>query len=140
MDNMITLGGVVILLVGMMASRYVAERAYRTLTTEMKMAVIEEFAGMRMWTMLPLIAIVALMLGGQYALKVDPVISLGGFLAAILVYFVSMHLVIKKKLLKLQVPKEYLRGYLQSRWISYGSILLMVVVLLGNLWHTQQRP
>jgi hypothetical protein len=56
---------------------------------------------------------------------------LAAFLAALVLYFVATHRMIRGKMLKVQAPAVYLRTFMRARWLSYLTIVLMLAVMLG---------
>ncbi len=132
--------GFCILAAGIVGSRILSERAFRKLDSETKVRIMDEFSSMRIWNIVPVVAILVLMLAGNafYAGHEMPVFGL--FLLAMVAYFVFTHRMIRNKMLKVQVPPDYLRTFLLSRWISYSTLMIMLVVILGGaVWSALSR-
>lgn len=116
------------LAIGIVASRLISERAFRVLDDQMKLAVMNEFSGMRIWNLIPVLAIVLLMTLGNSLFAGHPLIAFSGLIGALIAYFAITHMMIRVKLVKLNVPGDYLRALTLSRWISYLSVCAMLVV------------
>lgn len=132
MDN----GGIYIgfglLAVGIVVSRLMSERAFQKLDDPMKLAILNEFTGMRIWNVLPVLAIVILMMAGNAVYKGHELTVFGGFVAAMAIYFAITHRMIHAKLIKVQAPEAYVKSAMLARWISYLTILLMLAAMLGS--------
>jgi len=57
MDDLGTVVAFMVLAVGVVLSRMISERAFRRLDNQMKIAIINEFSGMRIWNIVPVLAI-----------------------------------------------------------------------------------
>jgi hypothetical protein len=140
MHDVMMIVGFCILAAGIVGSRILSERAFRKLDSETKVRIMDEFSSMRIWNIVPVVAILVLMLAGNafYAGHEMPVFGL--FLLAMVAYFVFTHRMIRNKMLKVQVPPDYLRTFLLSRWISYSTLMIMLVVILGGaVWSALSR-
>ena len=131
MDDLGTIVAFMVLAVGVVLSRMISERAFRRLDDQMKIAIINEFSGMRIWNIVPVLAIVILMVVGSAFYAGHELLVFTGFLVALVAYFIISHRMIRAKMVKVQAPESYLRTFMGARWISYLTIVLMLGVILG---------
>ena len=131
MDDLGTIVAFVMLAVGVVLSRVISERAFRKLDDQMKIAIMNEFSGMRIWNIVPVLAIVILMVAGNAVYAGHELLVSGLFLLALVAYFIVTHRMIRAKMVKVQAPESYLRTFMAARWISYATIVVMLSVMLG---------
>lgn len=131
MDDLGTMIAFVVLAVGVVVSRLISERAFRKLDDQMKIAIMNEFSGMRIWNIVPLLAIIILMIAGNAFYAGHELLVFAMFLVALIAYFIITHRMIRAKMVKVQAPESYLRTFMGARWISYLTIVLMLGVMLG---------
>lgn len=133
MKDMIMVLGFAVLAAGIIWSRVVGERAFRKLDDAAKIRVMNEFSGMRVWSVIPVIAILLLAFGGEkWFPRISPLMVFGIYLVGLIAYFTAMHVLIRKKMRKAEAPEEYISTFMKSRWISYLSLLAMIVVIIGG--------
>ncbi|MEI7945800.1 MAG: hypothetical protein WCJ02_03850 [bacterium] len=132
MNDSGSLVGFGILAVGIVLSRILSERAFRKLDDEMKIAVMNEFSGMRIWNIVPMLALVIILFAGKALYAKNELIVFSLFLMALIAYFLIMHRVIRAKLLNAHAPEAYIRSTLVARWISYLTMLLMLGTIMGT--------
>jgi hypothetical protein len=131
MDDLGTMVAFVVLAVGVVLSRVISERAFRRLDDQMKIAIMNEFSGMRIWNIVPVLAIVIFMVAGNAFYAGHELLVFGLFVVALVAYFIITHRMIRKKMVKVQAPESYLRKFMAARWISYLTIVVMFAVMLG---------
>ncbi len=131
MDDPGTIVAFVVLAVGVVLSRVMSERAFRKLDDQMKIAILNEFSGMRIWSMVPVLALVVLMVAGKTVCAGHERWVSGLFLLALVAYFTVAHRMIRAKMVKVQAPESYLRTFMAARWISYATVVVMLGMILG---------
>lgn len=131
MDDLGTMVAFVVLAVGVIFSRVLSESAFRKLDDQMKIAIMNEFSGMRIWNIVPVLAIVIIMVAGNALYAGNELLVFALFLVALVAFFIITHRMIRAKMLKVQAPESYLHTFILARWISYLTIVLMLGVMLG---------
>ncbi len=122
-----------VLAVGIIASRVISERAFRKLDDAAKIRVMNEFSGMRIWSVIPVVAILLVAVGGEtWFPGISPLMVFGIYLVGLIAYFTAMHILVRKKMIRAGAPEEYISTFMKSRWISYLSLFAMIVVIIGG--------
>lgn len=116
---------------GIIGSRVVGERAFRRLDDAAKIRVMNEFSGMRIWSVIPVIALVVLLTAGLDRFAGHAPLILGGYGAGLIAYFALMHVLIRKKMVRAGAPGDYISKFMVSRWISYLSLFAVIAVWVG---------
>jgi len=117
--------GLIAFLVGIVASRYLSERGYSTLSDAEKTRLMDGFSQHRKYSLIPLVLYVLLYLG---AVRLFPEhhrdlthILLGGTV----VYMTSTSIWMKRRLKALEIPPSYVKTFLWARGISFVAVLVM---------------
>lgn len=118
------------LLISALIARIISERAFKRLDDQSKIKVMDGFAGMRTWSIVPLIVIVILFVLGSVLGGLSSVIVVTIAWIAIVLYFIIIHIMVKRKLVSLGMAELYVRQVMLSRWISYIGIVAMIIIVL----------
>lgn len=129
MDSHVIISVVSIFAIGIILSRIMSEKAFRKLDDRMKLAIMNEFSGMRMWSIIPVFICVVLMVVSSSYYRGHQQAIFEGFIAALCCYLVIAHRIIRAKMVKIPVPEDYLYAFMRARWIAYLTITLMLVIL-----------
>jgi hypothetical protein len=117
-----------------MLSRMLAERAFRQLSSDQKVTLLDAFSTIRSYSIAPVIFIVLVMVGVPFAL---PEYRLWGLLAGIVllvVYMIFMHFLVTGRMRSLGLPPEYVRQFLTARYVSYAGILVLALGVMAGIW------
>lgn len=120
------------LVAGILASRRISERAFRQLDDATKQAVLTVFSSVRIWSVLPLAALLLLLVAGRTLFSGHSAAVLIGFFLCLAVYLPAIHILVSKKMRSANVPEDYLRAFMRARWFSYLTAALMIVLLSGE--------
>lgn len=115
------------MIAAVIAARIIQERALRQLTTEEKGRLVEAFSGLRLVSLIPLAAVAGLyfLMTSLGALTAQVMLAI--YLPALLIFFVGMHLAIRRKLRALGVHPAYLRAHAIGRGlvlVGFAAVLL----------------
>lgn len=114
-------------------SRMVAERALRTLSPEEKIRLVDGFSGMRAYSLLPAVLIVAAALTASQLFPGAPGWSTFIGLGLVAAYMVAVHSFIARKLARLQLPADYIRRFMFARHLgNAGVAVLFAGITLGT--------
>jgi hypothetical protein len=112
----------VVFLAAVVVSRMISERGYRTLESEDKLRLMDGFSKKRMYSMLPLLALIGLYwyfstqteLGG-------PILTIAYF--GLLILYVVVNALINNQILKrLEMPESYCRSFSIAQVISFLGV------------------
>ena len=125
----------IIFVVLMLLSRYINSEAIKKLSMEKKAALIDDFSGLSVWSILPLLVL----LGGFYfaieyvenhLIYLWVLFVLAGF------YVVGLQVYIYKKLKKMDYPMSYIKQYILSVFIRFLGLFVlsypMIKVFIEN--------
>jgi hypothetical protein len=107
--------------------RIVQERALRTLSTEAKGRLVEAFAGLRLFALLPLAAIAALYFAMSSLDALTTQVMLAIYLPLVVVFTLVMQWLSHRKLQAMDLDPGYLRAYAIGRGVTlvgFGTLLL----------------
>lgn len=125
--------GIVVLLLCIVVSRIISERALKTLNQEEKMALVDSFSKLRTYNLIPLVVLFLVFLATQYlapSMGTTPYIV---FLCAILAFLIILQYVIFLKLKKLEMPDHYTKKYVCSRFIVIGGFFFWIGIMIYPL-------
>jgi hypothetical protein len=115
------IAGLVLLLVGLFAGRYMAERSMKLLSPDEKLKLLDSFSRLRVFGSLPILIIGFLFMGMGYLPQslMWPAYFTGWALIA--VFFVVIHLYVFRKLREFGINAEFLSAHSKARWVQYGG-------------------
>ncbi len=124
---------IIVLLVAVVVSRIISERGYRKLDSEDKVRLMDGFSQKRMYSMLPLLALIVLywFLSTQteYGGQLLTIVYFG-----LLVLYVIVSAVINQRILtRLQMPKDYCRLFSVTQVISFCGIAWFFYAILNGM-------
>lgn len=120
--------GIMVLLLAVIASRFVSEKATRFLSDEQKTALMEGFSKYRIFFMVPIILVILFYYTGM---KLFPHLRAQVTLACVallVLYVIVTNGLMIKKLRDLKMPAEYTRWFLLARVILYASLAIFIYV------------
>lgn len=113
--------GILVLLITIVLSRILNERALRELTADEKVRLIDGFASARAYSLIPLVALA----GGYWLLlsktKIDPQLLSVAYFGLILIWIAVRSVLNQRKLRELEMPATYRQRFLISQAISLGG-------------------
>jgi len=112
----------------LIASRYLAEQAFRSLPQDQKLILMDGFSATRAFA--SLLLILAVMFGLPKIVPNSPFIGLYCGFALLIIYVIGMHVYVVSRLRKLGVDENYQRSYLVSRHVSHLGVLCLFGSLL----------
>ena len=117
--------GVAVMMIGTVISRRMTEGAFGRLEDATRLRLMDAFASMRVWNIVPLFVLV----GGVVLLRQQFVqygmIAWGVFAAALVGYLALLHVMTMRKMATLPLPDEYLKAYRRARVVCYLSLLAL---------------
>lgn len=116
--------------VAVIASRVISDRALKNLSSDQKAALVDAFAGMRMYSLIPFVVIMV----AYFVLIQHPVMSIQAltvfYLGTFVIYIAWSYWFSRRRLLKLDLPKAYMTHVGIARIVRFvGFALLLVAVL-----------
>jgi hypothetical protein len=123
----------VFLIVAIVISRVIMERALRQLSADEKARLLDSFSGYRTWNLAAVLLLALLYFAGmrylpEWRLTWD-LLFLASFLTAILAVSVFSY----RKLKDLNLPAGYIRSYLLSLGIQYVGVAFVFAPMVANL-------
>ena len=122
------IAGLVLLLVGLFGSRYLAERDMRLLSSEEKLKLLDSFSRFRVFGALPLLLIAFSFFGIGYLPQGWMWPAYFGAWVLIAVYLIVIHKLIFRRLCELGINAEYVAAHRRVRWVSYGGFAAFFVL------------
>ncbi|MFN7947124.1 MAG: hypothetical protein U0Z53_17360 [Blastocatellia bacterium] len=123
----------IFLIVAIVISRIIMERALRQLSVDEKARLLDSFSGYRTWNLAAVLLLAALYFAGmrylpEWRLTWD-LLFLASFLTAILAVSVFSY----RKLKMLNLPTGYIKSYLLSLGIQYVGVAFVFAPMVANL-------
>lgn len=112
------ISGFIALLVAIIVSRFISERGYRALDSEQKLRLMDGFSSTRMYSMVPLLVLVA---GFWYLVtntEIDKQLVTTAYFGLLIVYIVARTVLNQRKLLTLEMPAAYRRMFMIAQTVS----------------------
>jgi hypothetical protein len=122
------IAGLVLLLVGLFGSRYLAERAMKLLSSEEKLKLLDSFSGLRVFGALPLLLIFFSFFGIGYLPQGLMWPAYFGAWGLVAIYFVVVHRLVFRRMSDLGINTEYQSAHRKARWLSYGGFAVFFVL------------
>ena len=122
--------GLFAFVVCVLVSRVLSERAFRALPADQKVTLMDGFSGMRAYSMIPVLGILAVMFGLPQLVPAHPRIGLFVGLGLLLVYVVGMHVVIVRRLRAMEINPKYQRDFMFARHVSHLGMFVLFGCLL----------
>jgi hypothetical protein len=124
--------GLALLFAGLFGSRLIAQRATKLLSSEEKLALIDSFSFLRVFSPLPILLIGVSFFGIRYLPEAWTWPAYFGDCALLLAYFAIIHHIIMRRLHELGVNASYRAAYKRVRLVSYFSwIAFLTLNFLG---------
>ena len=127
--------GLGLLLVSLLASRFIAERATGLLSSEEKLKLLDSFPRLRMLGAFPLVMIVIAFWGIGYLSTnlVRP--AYVGFWGSLALYFVVLHRYVFGRMREFGIGADYIAAQAKAQWVKYiGFFLFFLADTFGPLW------
>ena len=125
--------GVISVLVGLIVSRLVAEKALLILSQQEKARLVDDFANLRKYGQIPIIVALGIYMGIEfYGLSVADT-ALIALLIVFLLYLIVSQLIITKKLTSMNLPESYVKKYKLSRYVYNLGFGICGLCILVNL-------
>ncbi len=117
--------GLIAFLVGIIASRFLAEKGYATLTGDEKTRLMDGFSQHRKYSLIPLAVIVILYMGAMQVVPHSHRELTWALLAGTVLYLVATTVWMQRRLRALDLPPAYVRTFLLARAISFVGVLVL---------------
>ena len=121
--------GIVGMIIAVVVSRMVNEIGFRRLTAEEKIRLIDGFATTRLYSMLPILAALALFWILSTQTSLDQTILSACFIGVILIYHVALMILNQRTLGRLDLPQNYRRTFLISQLLGCIGLVWLIVAL-----------
>lgn len=132
MFNPLFIVGFVLLVTGLIGSRFLVERAMKLLSPDEKLALLDSFSRLRVFGSLPMVFVVFLFFGIGYLRGPWAWPAYFGACALLAAYFVIMHRVVSRRMRALNINIGFQAAHNKARWVAYSGILaFFVLVTLG---------
>ena len=129
MFSPLMIAGFTLLVVGLFSSRYMTERAFRLLSSDEKLKLLDAFTTLRMFGTLPF-AFLALCF---FAIPYFPQNTFWyAYLAASALfagYLAGTHYIIRRKMCALGINAEYLQAHRKACWLTYGGFAAFFILI-----------
>lgn len=110
--------GFIALIVAIVVSRFISERAYRELDSNQKLRLMDGFSSTRMYSMVPLLVLV----GGFWFLttktELDKPLITAAYFGLLIIYVVICTVLNQRKLIVLDMPVPYQRMFMTAQAVS----------------------
>ena len=126
------IAGLVLLLVGLFAGRYMAERSMKLLSPDEKLKLLDSFSRLRVFGSLPILVVGFLFIGMGYLPQSMMWLAYFAAWALIALFFVVIHLYVFRKMREFGINAEFLSAHNKARWVQYsGWIAFFVLITLS---------
>ena len=126
--------GIFALIACIVISRMLSEHAFRSLSGEQKLALMEAFSGMRAYSMLPMVLILAAVFGLLYLFPDHHRTCFLASLLILLLYVAVVHVFVLNRLNSVDLPAGYKRSFLVARHINHAGMLVFFGCLFYDVW------
>ena len=116
------ISGFIVLLVAVVISRFINERGYRTLKPYEKLRLMDGFSATRMYSMVPLLALVAAFWFLVTKTDVNKRVVTMSYFGLMALYVVLRTILNQKKLTTLEMPQQYRRSFMIAQAISLVGV------------------
>ena len=125
--------GVLAFVASFVASRFLSEKAYKLLTADDKVRLMDAFSGFRKYSLVPLLVL----MGGFYLIVMKlpeyRMTAVIGLLVITVVYVAVMNLFNVKVLKALNLPGAFVRGFVLSRTLTMlGMLAMFASIFIGR--------
>lgn len=134
------IAALIVFLVCIVLSRTLTERAFRRLVDDDKRKLVDALAGMRIYSLIPLVVVVALVFGASYVYAPARLWSGPVGLGVIVAYLVAMHLVLVRRLRSRKLPDSFVRSFLLARHVSHLGALALFASVAYGFWVKRHAP
>jgi len=118
MDNIFA--SLMVLLVSILVSRIISERALKKLNSEEKIKLFDAFSNMRMYSMMPLVMLILMLFMFKHVYFL--------FAPAILAYMLILNIFIFRKLKRIDIPKNIVGHFMFARSIAFVGFLAFLFI------------
>lgn len=123
---------IIILLATVVVSRIISERGYRGLDSEDKVRLMDGFSQKRMYSMLPLLALIGLYWFLSTQTEFDGQLLTIVYFGLLVLYVIISAVINQKILMRLQMPKDYCRLFSAAQVISLCGIAWFFFAILNE--------
>ena len=116
------ISGFIALLFAIIVSRFISERGYRGLSSDQKLRLMDGFSSTRMYSMVPLLLLVAGFWYLTSETEISKQLATSAYFGLLIVYVVVRTLLNQRKLLTLELPKEYRRMFTIAQAVSLVGV------------------
>ena len=126
--------GLVVMLIAILVSRMVSDRATKKLSAEEKAQLIDAFSSNRTWSL----ALMILLISGYFVVLrfelVDVFVGLGIYITLLVAFIAIQAITSHKKLARLGLPKEYITSHNVSTLIRFAGFAAFFVLLFMDMY------
>lgn len=127
------ISGIIVLLVTIVLSRILNERALRELSAEEKVRLIDGFASARAYSLIPLVVLVGVYWLLLTKTKLDPQLVSVLYFGLIFAWIMVRTYLNQRKLRELEMPANYRQRFLISQAISLGGFAWFCFAFFGEM-------
>jgi hypothetical protein len=124
--------GIVVLLVAVIAARWINERGFRTLTDEEKLRLIDGFSRQRAYSLIPIVALIGVYFFLSTQVSVSNSLLTAGYIGLLFAYVVVRSILNHLKLRQLGMPDRYRKCALLSQTLSMLGVAWCLFTLVGH--------
>ena len=126
--------GLVVMLIAVLGSRMVNDRATKKLSAEDKAVLVDAFSSNRTWSL----ALMILLISGYFVVLrfelVDVFVGLGIYITLLVAFIAIQAITNLKKLARLGLPKEYITSHNVSTLIRIAGFAAFFVLLFMDMY------
>jgi hypothetical protein len=126
--------GLIIFLLCAFGSRFISERAMRSLPAEQKVKLIDAFSGMRMYGLLWTIGLLGVYFALPMLLPDSPVLSLSIGLGLAVIFLVVRQVTVRDKLNALDVDAAYKRKVMMAQLLIGLGLAVFIGCVVVGVW------
>lgn len=121
---------VVIFIAVIFLSRKMSEKANKYITEDKRDLLMQEFSGMRKYSILPLVIMVGAVFVSYKYFQLYPVQLLSAYLVIIILYLTVFNYIIYRRLKKIGMESDYLKYFIISRILPFVAVITVFALIL----------
>ena len=132
MFSPLMIAGFSLLVIGLFSSRLMIERAFRLLSSEEKLKLLDAFTTLRMFGALPFAFLALCFFAIPYFPQSTFWFAYLCACALFAAYLVTTHYIVRRKMRALGINAAYRKAYRNACWLTYGGfVAFFILVTLG---------
>ena len=126
------ISGIIALFLSVIISRIINEKGYRSLTSEEKVCLMDGFSKSRAYSMIPMLVLIGVYYLLMSRTSLDKGILTLSYFCLLVAYVIVRIVFNHKKLLKINMPKVYLRYFTIAQIVSVLGVAWFFYVLFAQ--------